>query len=148
MSSLAYSGRAPAGQEAGLFDQRYVWVREEGCELVSSFPVATPGVSMLPHCMKCVRGYSGMNFIDPRNIHAPSPLLQCSHVPFCSKFIYLFLLSVIFIAHNISFIYHTCHCKLFTHRCLCSLYYHGRCCFICSSPHLELLLQVGCLLTD
>ena len=89
VSSLAYSGRAPAGQEAVLFDQRYVWVREDGCELVSSFPVATPGVSMLPHCMKCVRGYSGMNCIDPRDLHAPSPLLLCSHVPLCSKFLNL-----------------------------------------------------------
>ena len=34
VSSLAYSGCAPAGQEAVLFDQRYVRVREEGCELV------------------------------------------------------------------------------------------------------------------
>ena len=55
VSGRAYSGRAPAGQKAGLFDQRYVCVREEGCELVSSFPTATPGGSMLPHCMKCVK---------------------------------------------------------------------------------------------
>ena len=80
VSGRAYSGRAPTGQKAGLFDQRYVCVREEGCELVSSFPRATPGGSMLPHCMKCVRGHSGANCIDPRHSR-PLPsfaVLPCS----------------------------------------------------------------------
>ena len=67
VSGQAYSGRAPAGQKARLFDQRYVCVREEGCELVSSFLRATPGDSMLPHCMKCVEGHSGVNCSDPRH---------------------------------------------------------------------------------